>query len=80
MPSLATSLRAYGTDGEQAISIATAEAFSFATHLRCANHLKDNIVTHLHKQLLPQCFIKEILMTYLVHLMKRPHSCIGLRV
>ena len=61
MPSLATSLRAYGTDGEQAISIAAAEAFPFATHLRCANHLKDNIVAHLHKQLLPQCVIKEIL-------------------
>ena len=38
IPSLATSLRAYGTDGEQALSAAAAEAFPFATHLRCANH------------------------------------------
>ena len=60
-PSLATSLRAYGTDGEQALSAAAAEAFPFATHLRCANHLKDNITSHLHKQLLPESVIKEIL-------------------
>ena len=37
-PSLATSLRAYGTDGEQALSAAAAEAFPFATHLRCRSH------------------------------------------
>ena len=60
-PSLATSLRAYGTDGEQALSAAAADAFPFATHLRCANHLKDNITTHLHKQLLPQSVVREIL-------------------
>ena len=44
-PALATSLRAYGTDGEQALSNAAAGAFPFATHLRCANHLRDNITT-----------------------------------
>ena len=60
-PSLATSLRAYGTDGEQALSAAAANAFPFATHLQCANHLKDNIMAHLHKQLLPESVIKEIL-------------------
>ena len=53
-PSLATSLRAYGTDGEQALPNAAADAFPFATHLRCANHLKDNISAYLHKQLLPE--------------------------
>ena len=58
-PSLATSLQGYGTDGEQALS--AAEAFPFASHLRCANHLKDNITTHLHKQLLPESVVKEIL-------------------
>lgn len=60
-PALATSLRAYGTDGEQALSNAAANAFPFATHLRCANHLRDNITTHLHKQLLPEAIIKEVL-------------------
>ena len=60
-PALATSLRAYGTDGEQALSNATASAFPFATHLRCANHLRDNITTHLRKQLLPEAVIKEVL-------------------
>ena len=34
-PALATSLRAYGTDGEQAISNAAASAFSFATLKMC---------------------------------------------
>ena len=42
-PSLATNLKVYGTDGEQAIVNAAKEAFPFAVHLRCANHLKDNI-------------------------------------
>ena len=60
-PALATSLRAYGTDGEQALSNAAAPAFPFATHLRCANHLRDNITTHLRKQLLPEAVIKEVL-------------------
>ena len=60
-PSLGTALRAYGTDGEQALSSAAADAFPFAIHLRCANHLKDNITTHLQKELLPQSVIKEIL-------------------
>ena len=60
-PSLATSLRAYGTDGEQALYNAAAGAFPFATHLRCANHLRDNITTHLRKQLLPETVIKEVL-------------------
>ena len=40
-PSLATSLRAYGTE---ALSAAAAETFPLATHLRCANHLKVNII------------------------------------
>ena len=62
-PALATSLRAYayGTDGEQALSNAAATAFPFATHLRCANHLRDNIAIHLRKQLLPEAVIKEVL-------------------
>jgi len=60
-PSLATSLRVYVTDGEQALTAAAAEAFPFATHLRFANHLKDNIPAHLHKQLLPETVFKEIL-------------------
>ena len=59
-PSLATSLRAYRMDGELALSAAAAEAFPFATHLRCANHLKGNITAHLHKQLLPDSVITEI--------------------
>lgn len=33
-PKLATALRAYGTDGEQALSNAAADAFPFAIHLR----------------------------------------------
>ena len=60
-PFLATSLRAYGTDGEQALVNAAAGAFPFAIHLRCANHLRDNITTHLRKQLLPETVIKEVL-------------------
>ena len=60
-PKLATALRAYGTDGEQALSNAAADAFPFAIHLRCTNHLKDNITMHLRKQLLPECVVKEIL-------------------
>lgn len=60
-PILASSLRAYGTDGEQALSNAAAHAFPFAIHLRCVNHLRDNITAHLHKQLLPEAMVKEIL-------------------
>ena len=60
-PLLATTLRAYGTDGEQALVQAAAGAFPFATHLRCANHLKDNITDHLRKQLLPENVVKEII-------------------
>ena len=60
-PKLATSLRAYGTDGEQALSNAAADAFPFAIHLRCTNHLKDSITRYLRKQLLPECVVKEIL-------------------
>lgn len=60
-PSLATSLRAYGTDEEIALANAAADAFPFATYLRCVNHLKDNIMASLHKQLLPESVIKEIL-------------------
>ena len=60
-PKLATALRAYGTDGEQALSNAAADAFPFAIHLWCTNHLKDNITMHLQNQLLPECVVKEIL-------------------
>ena len=60
-PSLATTLKVYGTDGEQAITNAASEAFPFAVHLRCANHLKDNISDHLRKMLLPDAMIKDIL-------------------
>ena len=56
-PSLATNLKVYGTDGEQAITNAASEAFPFAVHLRCANHLKDNITDHLHKMLLPDAVV-----------------------
>ena len=59
-PSLATTLKVYGTDGEQAITNAASEAFPFAVHLRRANHLKDNISDHLRKMLLPDAMIKEI--------------------
>ena len=54
MPLLATTLQAYGTDGEKALVLAAADAFPFAIHLRCVNHLKDNIIDHLRKQLLPE--------------------------
>lgn len=54
MPLLATTSQPYGTDGEKALVLAGAEAFLFATHLRCAYHLKDNIIGHLQKQLLPE--------------------------
>lgn len=47
-PSL-SSLKAYGTDGEKAISNAASKVFPFAVHLRCANHLKDNITVQLRK-------------------------------
>ena len=60
-PSLATNLKVYGTDGEQAITNAASEAFPFAVHLRCANHLKDNITDHLHKMLLPDAVVKDVL-------------------
>lgn len=60
-PSLATSVRAYGTDGKQALSSAAADAFPFATHLRCVNHLRDNVTDHLRKLLLPEAVIKEVL-------------------
>ena len=60
-PLLATTLRAYGTDGEQALVQAAADAFPFLTHLRCANYLKDNISDHLRKQLLPENVVKEII-------------------
>ena len=60
-PKLATAIRAYGTDGKQALSNEAADAFPFAIHLRCTNHLKDNITMHLRKQLLPECVVKEIL-------------------
>lgn len=48
---------------ELAITNAASEAFPFAVHLRCANHLKDNniITDHLHKMLLPDAVVKEIL-------------------
>lgn len=59
-PSLGTALRAYGTDGEQALSSAAADAFPFAIHLLCANHLKDNNTVHLHKELLPESVVKEM--------------------
>ena len=59
-PSLA-SLKAYGTDGEQAIANAASEAFPFAVHLRCANHLRDNITANLRKMLIPDSMIKHIL-------------------
>ena len=59
--SLATTLRAYGTDGEQALSNALADAFPCAVHLQCANHLKDNIVAHLHEQLLPEAIVREVI-------------------
>lgn len=59
-PSLATNLKVYGTDGEQAIVNAAKEAFPFAVHLRCANHLKDNITDHLRKLLLPDAVVKDV--------------------
>ncbi len=60
-PSLATSLKAFGTDGEQALINAASEAFPFAVHLRCALHLKDNITANLRKMLTPDRLIKEVL-------------------
>ena len=60
-PSLATNLKVYGTDGEQAITNAASEAFPFAVHLRCANHLKDNITDYLRKMLLPDAMVKDVL-------------------
>ena len=59
-PSL-SSLKAYGTDGEQAIGNAASEAFPFAVHLRCAIHLKDNITVNLRKMLVPDEMIKQVL-------------------
>ena len=59
-PSLATNLKVYGTDGEQAITNAASEAFPFAVHLKCANHLKDNVTNHLHKMLLPDAVVKDV--------------------
>lgn len=48
-----SSLKAYGTDGEQAIGNAASEAFPFAVHLRYAIHLRDNITDKLRKMLIP---------------------------
>ena len=60
MPLLATTLRAYGTDCEKALVLAAADAFPFVIHLKCANHLKDNIIDHLRKQLLPEKVVNEV--------------------
>jgi hypothetical protein len=60
-PSLTTKLRAYGTDGEVALYEAAADAFPFAVHLRCTNHLRDNVVNSSGKQfLVSDGVIKEI--------------------
>ena len=57
-PSLLTS---FGTDGEQALINAASQAFPFAVHLRCANHLKDNISESLCKMLRPDALVREVL-------------------
>ena len=49
-------MKAYGTDGEQAITNAASEAFPFAVHL---NHLKDNITDYLRKMLLQDAVVKD---------------------
>ena len=46
---------------ELAITNAASEAFPFALHLRCANHLKDNITDRLRKMLLPDAVVKDVL-------------------
>ena len=69
-PSL-SSLKAYGTDGEQAIGNAASEAFPFAVHLRCAIHLKGNITVNLRKMLVPDEMISKFWPTLSEHLLKR---------
>ena len=43
------------------MSNALVDAFPCAVHLRCANHLKDDIVAHLRKQLLPEAIVREVI-------------------
>ena len=62
-PLLATNLKVhvYRTYGEQPITNATSEAFPFTVQLRRANHLKDNITDHLHKMLIPDVVVDDVL-------------------
>ena len=52
-PALAN-LRAFGTDGEQALSSALQTVFTMAKHLRCFLHFKTNLDDRLKKFCVPQ--------------------------
>ena len=54
-------LKAYGTDGESELIKAFHLCFPKAVHLRCTNHLRQNIKEKLRELNLPQSVSKEIL-------------------
>ena len=56
-----TNIKAFGTDGENALINALKVSFPNATHLRCTNHLRDNIKRKLRELGVPQHVGKEFL-------------------
>ncbi len=54
-------LRAFGTDGEKALSDAFAHEFHYAVHLTCFLHCRRNIKSQLQVLGYPECATKEIL-------------------
>ena len=54
-------LRAFGTDGESELIKAFHTCFPHAVHLRCVNHLRQNIKEKLHDLKIPQNVWKEFL-------------------
>ena len=56
-----TGLKAYGTDGEPELIKAFKICFPSAIHLRCTNHLRQNIKDKLREFNIPQHISKEIL-------------------
>ena len=53
-------LKAFGTDGEEALVEAFAHEFRFATHLYCFIHVRNNIKKNLRDRKFPECAVQEI--------------------
>lgn len=60
-PSTLAKLKAFGTDGEPELIKAFHLCFPNATHLRCVNHLRQNIKDKLRSLGLPHSIWKEYL-------------------